>query len=91
VVWPRCSIARAARRAVQSSLELSAGSGESGEARREYDRGFPALIGVDTVHGWAWTSVGARARTAWHGCAGWRAPGMSAAVEHVAPLLLPVF
>jgi hypothetical protein len=31
------------------------------------------------------------ARTAWHGCAGWRAPGMSAAVEHVAPLLLPVF
>jgi hypothetical protein len=89
VVWPRWSSARAARRAAQSSPELSAGSGESGEARREYGRGFPTLIGA--VHGQAWTNASARARTAWRGCAGWRAPGMSAAVEHMAPLLLPVF
>jgi hypothetical protein len=65
--------------------------GESGEAWREYDRGFPALIDAGAVHGRAWTSAGARTRTAWHGCVEWREPGMSAAVEHVAPLLLPVF
>jgi hypothetical protein len=77
--------------AAQSSPKLSAGSGESGEARREYGRGFPALYrrrlsaraGVD--------QRGARARIAWCGCAGWHALGMSAAIEHVAPLLLPVF
>jgi hypothetical protein len=51
VVWPRWPSAQAARRAAQSSPALSAGSGESGEARREYDRGFPALIGVGAVHG----------------------------------------
>jgi hypothetical protein len=33
-------------RAAQSSQELSAESEESGEARREYDRGFLDLIGV---------------------------------------------
>jgi hypothetical protein len=38
--WPS---ARAARRVAQSSPELSVGSRESGEARREYDRGFPTL------------------------------------------------
>jgi hypothetical protein len=65
--------------------------GESGEAWREYDRGFPALIDAGAVQGRAWTSAGARTRTAWHGCEEWREPGMSAAVEHVAPLLLPVF
>jgi hypothetical protein len=43
--------------AAQSLLELSAGSGESGEARREYGRGFPALIGAGAMHGRAWTSV----------------------------------
>jgi hypothetical protein len=42
------------------------------------------FIGAGAVHGRAWTS-GAR------GCTDWRAPGMSAAIEHVAPLLLPVF
>jgi hypothetical protein len=51
--------------AAQSSLELSTGSGESGEARREYDRGFPALIGAGAVHGRAWTS--AARRHAWLG------------------------
>jgi hypothetical protein len=60
----------------------SAGSGESGEARREYDRGFLALIGAGAVHGRAWTSAGARASMAWRGGVGWRAPGMSAVVEH---------
>jgi hypothetical protein len=43
VVWPWWSSARAARRAAQSLPELSAGSRESGEARREYGLGFPAL------------------------------------------------
>jgi hypothetical protein len=74
--------------AAQSSLELSAGSEESGEVRREYDRGFPTLISVGTVHGQAWTGTGARAR---RGCVGWRAPGMSVAVEHVAWFLLLLF
>jgi hypothetical protein len=55
VVWPRCPSARAAWRAAQSSPELSAGSRESGEARRS---SFCALIGAGTVHGRAWTSVG---------------------------------
>jgi hypothetical protein len=88
VFWPRWSSARGARRAAQSSPELSAGSGESGEARREYDRGFPALIGTARCTGGRGP---ARARAARRGCAGWRALGMSAAVEHVAPLLLAVF
>jgi hypothetical protein len=57
----------------------------------EYDRGFPTLIDVGVVHGRAWTSAGTRRRTAWHGCTDWREPSMSATVEHVAPLLLPVF
>jgi hypothetical protein len=59
VVWPRWPSARAAWRAAQSSPELSAGSRESGEAWREYNRGFPALIGAGAVHGRAWTSAGA--------------------------------
>jgi hypothetical protein len=91
VVWPWWPSARAAWRAAQSSPELSAGSWELGEARRKYGRGFPSLIGAGVVHGQAWTSAGARAHTAWYGCMGWRAPGMSAVVEHVAPLLLPEF
>jgi hypothetical protein len=59
VVWPRWLRARAAWRAAQSSLELSAGLGESGEARREYDRGFPVLIDAGAVHRRAETSAGA--------------------------------
>jgi hypothetical protein len=91
VVWPRWPSARAAWRAAQSSPELSLGLGESVEARREYDRGFPILIDAGVVHGRVWTSVGARACTAWCGCADWRESGMSATIEHVAPLFLPVF
>jgi hypothetical protein len=91
VVWPRWPSARATWRAAQSSPELSVGLGESGEARREYDRGFPVLIDAGAVHGQAWTSVGAWACTAWCGCADWHEPGMLAAIEHVAPLFLPVF
>jgi hypothetical protein len=91
VVWPQWPSARAARRAVQSSPELSAGSGES--LRRGGSTTEASLLSIDAgaVHGRAWTSAGARAPTAWHGCAGWRAPGTSDVVEHVAPLLLPVF
>jgi hypothetical protein len=80
-----------ASRAVQSSLKLSAGYEESGEARREYDRGFLPVIGTRVVHGRVWTGAGARVRMARHGCAGWRAPSMSAAVEHVAWFLLLLF
>jgi hypothetical protein len=72
-------------------LELSAGSKESGGTLREYGRGFPALIGARVVHRRAWTRAGTRGRTARHGCAGWRAPGMSAAVEQVAWFLLLLF
>jgi hypothetical protein len=46
VVWPWRPSAQVAWRAVQSSPELSAGLEKSSEARREYDRGFPALIGT---------------------------------------------
>jgi hypothetical protein len=59
VVWPRWPRAQAAWRAAQSSSELSAGLGESGEVQREYDRGFPVLIDAGAVHGRAWTSAGA--------------------------------
>jgi hypothetical protein len=75
----------------QSSPELSAGSGELGEARREYDRGFPALYRHRRGARAGLDQRGTQARMAWRGCAGWRALGMSAAIEHVAPLLLPVF
>jgi hypothetical protein len=63
VVWPRWPSARAAWRAAQSSSELSVGPKESGEARREYDRGFPALIGTARCtggHGPAWARGRAR-------------------------------
>jgi hypothetical protein len=43
------------------------------------------------VHGRAWTGVGARACTAGRGCANWRELGVSAAIEHVAPLFLREF
>jgi hypothetical protein len=77
--------------AAQSSPELSAGSGESGEAWREYDQGFPALYRLRRGAQAGVDQHGTQACTAWCGCAGWHAPGMSAMIEHVAPLLLPVF
>jgi hypothetical protein len=59
MVWPWWPSARAVWQAAQSSPELSAGLGESGEAWREYGRGFPVLIDAGAVHGQAWTSAGA--------------------------------
>jgi hypothetical protein len=47
--------------------------------------------GAGAVYGRAWTGVGARARMARRGCVSWRAPGMSAAVEHVTRFLLLLF
>jgi hypothetical protein len=49
-----------------------------------------AFKGAGAVYGRAWTRVGARALTARRGCAAWHAPGMSAAVEHVALFLVPL-
>jgi hypothetical protein len=46
VVWPWRPSARVAWRAAQSSSELSVGLEKLSEARREYGRGFPALIGA---------------------------------------------
>jgi hypothetical protein len=69
VVWPRRPSARVAWRAAQSSPELSAGLAKLSEARREYDRGFPALIdaarctggrGPAWARGRAWLGAGAR-------------------------------
>jgi hypothetical protein len=70
VVWPRRPSARVAWRAAQSSLELSAWLEKSSEARREYGRGFPALIDAARCTGGrgpAWARgrarLGAGART----------------------------
>jgi hypothetical protein len=56
-----------------------------------YDRGLGLLYRHGAVHGRPWTGKGARACTAGRGCANWREPGVSATVEHMEPLLLPVF
>jgi hypothetical protein len=90
-VWPWWPSARVAWRAAQSSPEQGAGLETLSEARREYGRGLPVLI--DTAwctggRGPAWARgrarLGAGARTGVN-------LGVSAMIEHVAPLFLPVF
>jgi hypothetical protein len=56
--------------AAQSSPELSVGSGESGEARREYGRGFPALYRRKRGAREGMDQRGMRACTAWCGWTG---------------------
>jgi hypothetical protein len=63
VVWPWWASARVAWRAAQSSPELSVGLEKLSEVRREYGRGFPALIGAMLCTGEcgpAWTRGRAR-------------------------------
>jgi hypothetical protein len=59
----------------------TAGSGEFGAVRREYDRGCDALIGVGAMHGRAWAGAGKHGSARAHGQA---CTSASAAVEHVA-------
>jgi hypothetical protein len=68
----------------------------SGLGRTESMQGSTAealglLYRHGAVHERAWTGVGARSCTAGRGCANWREPGMSAAIEHVVSMFLPEF
>jgi hypothetical protein len=70
---------------------MSSGLGRTKSARGSTAEALGLLYRHDTVHGRAWTGVGAWACTAGRGCANWREPGVSAAIEHMAPLFLPEF
>jgi hypothetical protein len=68
---------------------VSSGLGRTESARGSTAEALGLLYRQGAVHGRAWTNVGARSCTAGRGCANWRESGMSAAIEHVAPLFLP--
>jgi hypothetical protein len=70
---------------------VSSGLGRTESARGSTVEALGLLYRHGAVHGRAWTGVGARACTAGRGCAHWHEPGVSAAIEHVAPLFLPEF
>jgi hypothetical protein len=70
---------------------VNSGLGRTESARGSTTEALGLLYRHDAVHEWAWTSGGARACTAGHGCANWREPGVSAMIEHVASLFLPEF
>jgi hypothetical protein len=56
-----------------------------------YGQGLGLLYRHGAVNGRSWTGQCARVCTAERGCANWREPGVSATVEHVETLLLPMF
>jgi hypothetical protein len=64
--------------------------GQDRERVGRYGRGLGLLYRHGVVHERSWTGEGAWACTAGCGCANWREPGVSAAVKHVEPLLLPM-
>jgi hypothetical protein len=75
-------------------LEAKSGElllGQDYERAGRYGRGLGLLYRHGAVHERSWTGEGVRVCTDGRGCANWRESGVSAAVEHVEPLLLPVF
>jgi hypothetical protein len=70
-------------------IPVSSGLGRTESARGSTAEALGLLYRHDVMHGRAWTSVGVRACTAGRGCANWHEPGVSAVIEHVAPLFLP--
>ena len=70
---------------------MNSGLGRTESVRGSTTEALGLIYRHDAVYEWAWTSEGAWACTARRGCANWCEPGVSAAIEHVAPLFLPEF
>jgi hypothetical protein len=70
---------------------VNSGLGRAESARGSTAEALGLLYRHCVVHGRAWTGMGPRSCMAGGGCANWREPGVSAAIEHVAPLFLPEF
>jgi hypothetical protein len=72
-------------------IPVISGLGKTCEHARRDGRGSGLLYRHGAVHRRSWTSECARAGAGERGCVNGREPGVSATVEHVEPLPLPMF
>jgi hypothetical protein len=96
--WRELATATEARKAwrgggaaCSGQIPVISGLGKTCEHAGRYGRGSGLLYRHGAVHGRPWTSERARACAGERGCANGREPRVSATVEHVEPLPLPMF